>query len=135
MTRQETMPDPIVISVCEGKLSKQGATTGKKVPELAKAVHAGRPWEASSTKGAVCALARLLVQNGVQDCVWETRGEDGKRRLYGPSLRRLAKLTVTDDVRGVNFRKWVPYPGFGEPDDEQMPAPPVEVGWAVSVPA
>ncbi len=118
------MPDPIVMTVREGKLSRDGAITGAKVPELAQAYLAGRLLEVSSVSGAACALARLLVSAGVADGPWETLGEDGQRRLYGPSLHRLAKLTVADDARGVRFVKWESYPGRGGPAVRHAPMPP-----------
>jgi hypothetical protein len=96
----------------------------------------GRLLEVSSTTAAACALARLLVQSGCEDSAWETRGQDGRRRLYGPSLHRLAKMTVADDESGARFRKWEQHPGFGGDDaDASAPAPLVEVGRSVAVPA
>ena len=106
----------ITMSVGEGKLSKSGAQTGAKVPEFAVWENAGRRFEVSSTSGAVCALARLLVAEGIPDSAWETKGADGGRRLFGPSFHRLAKLTVSEGENRPHFVKYVERV-FGDNED------------------
>jgi len=44
------------------------------------------------------ALARVLVEAGAPDQPWRVPG-----RLHGPSLHRLARLTVTETGGGVRF--------------------------------
>lgn len=51
------------------------------------------------------ALARQLVAAGYRDGPWQAVGRDGKPRLVGPSLHRLAKLTIRENDRdGIRLR-------------------------------
>ncbi len=68
----------------------------------------GRRFEAVSRHGATMALARLLVEAGCPDLPWEA-GRPGKRDMFGPSLHRLAGLTVEEnDHHGPVFRPFKP---------------------------
>jgi hypothetical protein len=53
-------------------------------------------FEAGSRYGATMAVARQLVEAGCPDQPWEA-GRPGKRDLIGPSLHRLARLTVVEN--------------------------------------
>ena len=53
------------------------------------------------------ALARKLVAAGAPDAPCEARGGDGRLRICGPSLHRLAKLTVSEERGYLRLRKWV----------------------------
>jgi hypothetical protein len=73
-----------------------------------------RPTLASeATRGsALMRCARQLVAAGCEDQSWQACGHDGQRRLFGGSLHRLAKLTVTEDQKGgLRFAAYVPFPG------------------------
>jgi hypothetical protein len=69
----------------------------------------GQTFIARSRNGIEMKLARMLVEAGAPDQPWETYGIDGRKRLSGPSLHRLAKLDVqqsgsTGTPRIVRYR-------------------------------
>jgi hypothetical protein len=99
----------ITMTVREGRLSRSGAATGASVLELASAFETGRLFEVSSTQGATMALARLLCSHGVPDGPYEAVGEDGQ--FHGPSLHRLAKLTVQGGESGPRIVAYAEHPG------------------------
>lgn len=74
----------------------------------------GRPFRAESRHGASMALARRVVEAGAPDGPWEALApQTGTRALYGPSLHRMARLTVEENDRsGPRFTRWVPRPEF-----------------------
>ena len=79
--------------------------------EAATATWCGREYRATSRNGAALALARDLMAAGLPDGPWQAVGADGRVRLHGPSLHRLAALTVSDppNGRGCRFTRWEPY--------------------------
>ena len=60
----------------------------------AQAEFNGQTFIAQSRNGIEMKLARMLVKAGAPDQPWETCGVDGRKRLYGSSLHRLAKFDV-----------------------------------------
>src|ERR1700722_18483177 len=60
----------------------------------AQAEFNGQTFIARSCNGIEMKLARTLVEAGAPDQPWETSGIDGRKRLSGPSLHRLARLDV-----------------------------------------
>jgi hypothetical protein len=60
----------------------------------AQAEFNGQTFVARSRNGIEMKLARMLVEAGAPDQPWETYGIDGRKRLSGSSLHRLAKLDV-----------------------------------------
>lgn len=64
--------------------------------DCAEAEYAGQRYTAASRTGVTMALARELVRAGCPDGEWEAVGSDGRLRLYGRSLYRLARLTITE---------------------------------------
>jgi hypothetical protein len=79
--------------ICVSQRPKDGA-------DIAEAEHDRQPFRAVSRHGATMALARLLKAAGVPDGPWQAIGTDGRLRFYGPSLHRLAALTIADSDDG-----------------------------------
>jgi len=75
--------------------------TSKRQVEMAWAVVDGRRYEAESTTGAVHALCRLLVADGVPDQPWEVPG-----RMSGGSIAWMAKRMVREDDAGIRIVRW-----------------------------
>ena len=106
----------ITMTVREGKLSAQAAKTGSPLPDIAETAWNASAYDTRSKTGAVFALARKLVDAGCPDQPWETRGDDGQRRLHGSSLHAIARLSVSSEPR-PHFTKWAPRPDLeAEPD-------------------
>ncbi|MDE2463671.1 MAG: hypothetical protein KGO02_08165 [Alphaproteobacteria bacterium] len=73
----------------------------------------GKVYEAESKNGSTMRLARQMVQDGLPDGAWQVVNDQGHVRFYGPSLYRLAKLTVHEtDKQGPRLR---PYREFSGP--------------------
>lgn len=71
---------------------------------------------ASATR--LCDLARMILP-GIGDVSWEAARTGKTAALLGPSLDRLAKLTVTEPDKGrARFVKWSPNPRFAKTTDE-----------------
>jgi hypothetical protein len=85
-------------------------TPGNTGPiDEATAVYNGQTFQARSRSGASMKLARMLVEAGCADGPWEVFGPDGLRRLHGPSLHRLNRLTVQEtDAHGPRIVRYVP---------------------------
>jgi hypothetical protein len=94
--------DPVMIIVWTDRQGGEYARLGWK----------GVQHQAKSRSGAITALARKLVDNGMPDWPWQAVGvldedHDGLR-CFGRSLHRLAGLTVVDTRSGPHFRRWRP---------------------------
>lgn len=72
----------------------------------------GQEFRAESRHGSTMALARTMVASGVPDLPWVAVDYlDGMELLYGPSLHRLAALTVEENASaGPRFTRWKPVP-------------------------
>lgn len=82
----------------------------------------GRTFAAVSSNGASMALARQLVAAGYMDGPWQAVGRDGKRRLCGPSLHRLAKLTIRENDRvGLRLERFRPFDPAIRRAERRMP--------------
>lgn len=80
--------------------------------DIAGANLGGRTVRAVSRRGATMALARRLVAAGCADQPWQAVGVDGRLRFHGPSLHRLAGLTIREDDRvGPLLEAYRPYSG------------------------
>ena len=67
----------------------------------------GRTFEVEAKSGAICAIARQLVEAGCPDEAWQAE-RGGQVAIRGKSLHGVAKLTVSDPDKGnVKFVKWV----------------------------
>jgi len=75
--------------------------------EVAFCVWDGRRFEARSSKSAIMKLARMLVGAGAPDAEWRSFTAAGTPSMSGPSIHRLAKLTVSEPAAGSI--KIVPY--------------------------
>jgi hypothetical protein len=82
--------------------------------DTAEAVFAGQVFRAASRHGVTMALARRLVAAGCADMAWQSVGADGRVRLCGPSLHRLARLTIEENDAGFRIRRWRHGTGGGE---------------------
>jgi hypothetical protein len=70
----------------------------------------GQLYEAESRAGAVMALARELIAAGCPDQRWIAVGKKGAVRFRGPSLLRIAGLTIVErEQRGLAIVKWSAY--------------------------
>lgn len=87
--------------------SRTGQVTGGEWADQASTTWNGRKFETRSARGASCELARELIAAGAPDGPWQCINEGGRRTIFGPSLHRLAKLTITSDGR---FATWKPHP-------------------------
>jgi hypothetical protein len=56
----------------------------------------GRTFTARSRGGLEMKLARMLIAAGAPDQAWETYDGDDRKRLFGSSLHRLAKLDAQE---------------------------------------
>ena len=68
----------------------------------------GQTFKASSTHGAIMAVARCLVSASAPDGPWEgVDSRTGRKRLYGRSVHALAGLTLTEPDRGgLKLVRW-----------------------------
>jgi hypothetical protein len=83
-------------------------STGSGQMDRASAIWNGRTFEAESRSGAICMLARQLVEAGCPDEPWEAV-RNGQVALHGKSLHGVAKLTVREPDKGrASFAKYVP---------------------------
>ena len=73
---------------------------------------------AESRHGATMALARILVAGGVPDGPWQAE-RNGVPVMRGPSLHRLAGLTITEDGGRERIIKWRAKVDSGVPDAPQ----------------
>lgn len=77
-------------------------------PDTARATVAGTSYSTASTAGAVFALCRELVADGVPDCAYEGWPEGRPYPgLVGPSFHAAARLTC----KGTRFVPFIPTPG------------------------
>jgi hypothetical protein len=75
----------------------------------ATATWSGRNFSARTQSGVTMALARELVAAGCPDQAWQAE-RAGAVALFGPSLHRLALLTVSEGGRdGPRFTKYQPH--------------------------
>ena len=89
--------------------------------DVASAEAGGKQYEAQSGNGATMRLARQMVKDGLPDGAWQAVGADGRVRLRGPSLFRLAKLTVHwTDKDGPRIRPHREWPGQVKPEGTEM---------------
>lgn len=65
------------------------------------------PVRCSSRHGALMKLARLLASLGMPDQPWRTL-RAGRVCMHGPSLHRLADLTVHETLAGPRIARFVP---------------------------
>jgi len=111
--------------------------------DVAEAEFNGQTFSATTRHGATMKLARTLVEAGAADQPWQVIGPDGRIRFHGPSLHRLAKLTIAEPDSGECFKivPWAPRPDTlfrpppASPDGADGPAaatPPAEVPEALA---
>ena len=74
---------------------RSGDYTGTRI-DLARCTWKGRTLETASRHGASMVLARQLVAAGCPDQPYEARDADGRLLFFGPSLYRLARLTIRE---------------------------------------
>lgn len=75
--------------------------------DIAEIMIEGRPYQAISKNGVTMKLARRLVEAGYGNGPWQAVFPDGRLRLQGPSLHRLAKLTVQEnDHSGLRLKQY-----------------------------
>jgi hypothetical protein len=60
-----------------------------------------------TTHGATMALARKMLAAGWDDLPWRVTGSDGRAKLCGPQLSRLAKWVISETDAGLRMRRWV----------------------------
>lgn len=103
MTYSTTIAAPYSMTVCE-------AFTGKGASlDVATAIADGRPYEARTRYGATMKIARQMMADGLPDGPWRVVDTEGKLRYSGPSLHRLAGLTVAENDRiGPDIRRYRP---------------------------
>ena len=91
------------MTVCEAFTAK-GASL-----DVATAIADGRSYEARTRHGATMNIARQMMADGLPDGPWHVVDAEGKLRYSGPSLHRLAGLTVVenDTIRPV-IRRYRP---------------------------
>src|SRR5689334_10874681 len=72
------------------------------------------------------AVARQLVKAGASDQPWRTIGKDGRGRVCGASLHRLAQLTMEEsDKRGLRVRRFKPLAQVGGSTQEAFQRSPL----------
>lgn len=77
--------------------------------DIAGATFGGVDHEARSRNGATMALARKMVAAGAPDDRWRAL-RNGVTVMFGPSLHRLAMLTIADPDNGrMSIRRWTAY--------------------------
>jgi hypothetical protein len=69
-------------------------TPNKPIYDQATATWQDQQFIATSTHGSSMALARKLVAAGCPEQPWEAYSPGGQRLFFGPSLHRLAGLTI-----------------------------------------
>jgi hypothetical protein len=80
---------------------------------------AGQRFEARSRSSAIMELARRLVAAGAPDAPWQSVTVDGEPSTYGPSLHRLAWLTIKEGVReGIKLGRYQERPDFTTGDGQ-----------------
>jgi len=99
----------IVITEVPERVTGSRATSGSAQRDIATTEWMGQQFRAVSGNGACMALARQLVEAGCPDQEWMTQTAAGKPSLKGPSLHRLAQLTITG---GLVRRNYAPIPAF-----------------------
>lgn len=91
--------------------------------EVATAEWNGQRFQARSGTSGVMALARMLVAAGAPDGPWRALTVEGKPSTHGPSLHRLAELTISEpDVGSVKIIPFTPYQGRPESSGLQASA-------------
>jgi hypothetical protein len=95
-------------------------TTSNRQIDECRCVWDYREWYARLGAGAPMELARMLVEAGCPDQPWETRTRTGTRSLFGPSLQRLARLTLERERGGIERAQYhprteMPFPSPREP--------------------
>lgn len=112
----------------------QRATDGAGVAQITLD---GEAFEVVSRNGATMKLARRLIAAGYDDGPWQAVFPDGRLRLHGPSLHRLARYTVQENDRGgLRLKRYRPFAGrpstvdqSGEVAREEKPETEVATAW------
>ncbi len=87
--------------------------------ETASCEWAGQRFEARSRSSAIMELARQLVAAGAPDGRWRSVTTEGEPSAYGPSLHRLARLTIKEGVReGIKLGRYQERPDFTTGDGQ-----------------
>lgn len=106
-------PYRFVIWELHGK--RDGAVT-----DVAKCEWSGQCFKAESRHGVTMALARQLIVAGAPDGHWEAYGRNGHLRLSGPSIQRLAALTIKETDAGqfrfARYEEWSALVSGAAPD-------------------
>ena len=86
-------------------------TSGGAQIDQATAEWNGKTFAARSKRGVIPAIARALLAAGCPDQPWQAQ-RGSLTAMYGPSLARVAELTVTepDHGHGPRFVKYIPLP-------------------------
>lgn len=82
--------------------------TANSSMEAASADYGGQTYATKSKTGALCALARALMDAGCPDVAWQA-ARDGVVVLSGTSLHRLAGWAYSDTEKGLVRAKWAPF--------------------------
>jgi hypothetical protein len=80
----------------------------------------GTAYSTTTRHGACMALARRLCGAGAPDGPWVgVDPQTGVERLHGPSLHRLAGLTIEETGQtGPRLARWKAFPGREHPEDD-----------------
>lgn len=77
--------------------------------DQARTAYAGYTYAIASRTGAICSLARALLDVGAPDGPWLAYGENGKLRMRGPALTNISRFYVADAdsyKRPPHFARW-----------------------------
>jgi hypothetical protein len=72
--------------------------------DIATTTSNGRVFTEQSRASAICQLARALVAAGIPDQPWLAYAANGTLSMRGPSIHRMAELTIKDSPL-----RWVKY--------------------------